>query len=109
MPSDENICRRTVLSKARDNLVEKVNFLGIYEMINASLAMFKSETGIGRASQHRERATSVWLPHALLAEGLPLVRLDARQAKAVLSARPNNSDRPLVGRDGSCRPVQGGT
>jgi transposase len=37
--------------------------------------------------------TSVWLTHALLAEGLPLVCLDARQAKSVLSVRPNKSDR----------------
>jgi transposase len=37
--------------------------------------------------------TSVWLSHALLAEGLPLVCLDARHAKAVLSVWPNKSDR----------------
>jgi transposase len=37
--------------------------------------------------------TSVWLSHSLLAEGLPLVCLDARHAKAVLSVRPNKSDR----------------
>src|SRR6201995_5935772 len=37
--------------------------------------------------------TSVWLSRALLAEGLPLVCLDARHAKAVLSVRPNKSDR----------------
>jgi transposase len=37
--------------------------------------------------------TSVWLTHALLAEGLPLVCLDARHAQAVLSVRPNKSDR----------------
>jgi transposase len=37
--------------------------------------------------------TSVWLTHALLAEGLPIVCLDARHAQAVLSVRPNKSDR----------------
>jgi transposase len=37
--------------------------------------------------------TSVWLTHALLAEGLPVVCLDARHAQAVLSVRPNKSDR----------------
>ena len=37
--------------------------------------------------------TSVWLSHALLAEGLPLACLDARHAEAVLSVRPNKSDR----------------
>lgn len=36
---------------------------------------------------------SVWLTHALTAEGLPVVCLDARHAQAVLSARPNKSDR----------------
>jgi transposase len=36
---------------------------------------------------------SVWLTHALKAEGLPVVCLDARHAQAVLSARPNKSDR----------------
>jgi transposase len=37
--------------------------------------------------------TSVWLTHALLAEGLPVVCLDARHAQAVPSVRPNKSDR----------------
>jgi transposase len=37
--------------------------------------------------------TSVWLTHTLLAEGLPLICLDARHAQAVLSVRPNKSDR----------------
>ena len=37
--------------------------------------------------------TSVWLTHALRAEGLPVVCLDARQAHAALSLRPNKSDR----------------
>src|ERR1700761_4737084 len=37
--------------------------------------------------------TSVWLTHSLLAEGLPVVCLDARHAQAVLSVRPNKSDR----------------
>jgi transposase len=37
--------------------------------------------------------TSVWLTHALMAEGLPVVCLDARHAQAVLSVRPNKSDR----------------
>ena len=36
--------------------------------------------------------TSVWLTHALLAEGLPVVCLDARHAQAVLSV-DNKSDR----------------
>jgi transposase len=36
--------------------------------------------------------TSVWLTHALTAEGLPVVCLDARHAQAVLSVRPK-SDR----------------
>ena len=38
-------------------------------------------------------ATSVWLWHALRAEGLPMVCLDARQAHAALSIRPSKSDR----------------
>ena len=37
--------------------------------------------------------TSVWLTHALKAEGLPVVCLDARHAQAVLSVRPNKTDR----------------
>ena len=37
--------------------------------------------------------TSVWLTHTLLAEGLPVVCVDARHAQAVLSVRPNKSDR----------------
>jgi transposase len=37
--------------------------------------------------------TSVWLTHALTAEGLPVVCLDARHAQAVLSVRINKSDR----------------
>jgi transposase len=37
--------------------------------------------------------TSVWLTHTLMAEGLPIVCLDARHAQAVLSVRPNKSDR----------------
>jgi transposase len=37
--------------------------------------------------------TSVWLTHTLTAEGLPVVCLDARHAQAVLSVRPNKSDR----------------
>jgi transposase len=37
--------------------------------------------------------TSVWLTHTLLAESLPVVCLDARHAQAVLSVRPNKSDR----------------
>jgi transposase len=37
--------------------------------------------------------TSVWLTHTLLAEGLPVVCLDARHAQAVRSVRPNKSDR----------------
>jgi hypothetical protein len=52
---DGSICR-TVLSTARDNLVEKINFLGIYEMINASLAMFRSETGIGGTLSHLNKS-----------------------------------------------------
>jgi transposase len=36
--------------------------------------------------------TSAWLTHALTAEGLPTVCLDARHAQAVLSVRPNKSD-----------------
>lgn len=38
-------------------------------------------------------ATSVWLWHALRAEGLPVVCIDARHAHAVLSVRPTKSDR----------------
>jgi transposase len=71
--------------------------------------------------------TSVWLTHTLLAEGLPVVCLDARHAQAVLSVRPNKSDRsdpssgipsarrrnldqlrPRIGRDGSGWLVQSG-
>ena len=37
--------------------------------------------------------TSVWLTHALTAEGLPVVCLDARHAQAVLSVQINKSDR----------------
>jgi transposase len=37
--------------------------------------------------------TSVWLTHALKAEGLPVFCLDARHAQAVLSVRPNKTDR----------------
>ena len=36
--------------------------------------------------------TSVWLTHALTAEGLPVVCLDARHAHAVLSVQINKSD-----------------
>lgn len=38
-------------------------------------------------------ATSVWLWHALRAEGLPVVCLDARHAHAALSIRPTKTDR----------------
>ena len=37
--------------------------------------------------------TSVWLTHTLLAEGVPLVCLDARHSQAVLSVRPNKAAR----------------
>lgn len=37
--------------------------------------------------------TSGWLTRTLVAEGLPAVCLDARHSQAVLSARPNKSDR----------------
>ena len=37
--------------------------------------------------------TSPWLWHALRAEGLPVVVIDARHAKAVLSLRINKTDR----------------
>ena len=37
--------------------------------------------------------TSPWLFHALRAEGLPVVVIDARHAKAVLSLRINKTDR----------------
>jgi transposase len=37
--------------------------------------------------------TSVWLTHALTAEGLPVVCLDARHAQAVLLVQINKSDR----------------
>ena len=37
--------------------------------------------------------TSVWLTHALLGEGLPIVCLDAQHVQAVLSVRPNKSNR----------------
>jgi transposase len=36
--------------------------------------------------------TSVWLTHALTAEGLPVVWLDTRHAQAVLSVQLNKSD-----------------
>ena len=37
--------------------------------------------------------SSAWLLHALRAEGLPVVVIDARHARAVLSLRINKTDR----------------
>ena len=37
--------------------------------------------------------TSIWLYHQLVAAGLPVVCLDARQARAALSVRPTKTDR----------------
>ena len=35
---------------------------------------------------------SVWFYHALVAEGLPAIRIDARHAKAVLDMAPNKTE-----------------
>jgi hypothetical protein len=76
--SMDNIINRVILSSACENLVRKVNFLGICEMINASLAMFRHETGIdGTLSQlNRSEAYDVSFTSADRAKLGDLLEMD---------------------------------
>jgi hypothetical protein len=53
---DRSIPKRHVLSSACKNLVKKINFLGIYEMIDTSLMMFEKETGVNGTLSHLNRS-----------------------------------------------------
>ena len=75
-----NTCNRVILSSACENLVRKVNFVGIYEMINTSLEMFRRETGISGTLSHlnRSEAYDVSLTHADRAKLGDMLEMDFR-------------------------------
>lgn len=50
---NSEIIRESLLRSARQNIVQKIDFLGIYELINISLMMFKRDSGFRGDLAHR--------------------------------------------------------
>jgi hypothetical protein len=50
---NSEILQESLLKSARQNIIQKIDFIGIYEMINTSLMMFSRESGFRGDLAHR--------------------------------------------------------
>lgn len=67
--------------------------MGGAPLIQRSLPSLSAKGGAGRKARRvRNRPLSVWFYHALRAEGLPAICIDARHAKAALDMAANKTD-----------------